>query len=76
MLLIALEHLEKKIFTLLQIIPIVIGLIGLEKSEEELLTIISFLIQDCYVNSKQAAGCKVLHQYQPLLLGGPTPKVL
>ena len=52
MLLTALEHLERKIFRLLQIIPIVIGK-GLEKSEnEELLTLISLLVQDCSVNDK------------------------
>ena len=52
MLLTALEHLERKIFKLLQIFTIVIDR-GLEKSEiEELLTLVSLLVQDWSVNTK------------------------
>ena len=58
MLLTALKHLERKIFSLLQIIPIVIGR-GLEKSEmEELPTLISLLAQDCSVNGKLSCWLK------------------
>ena len=48
----ALEHLARKIFRFLKIIPIVIDK-GFKITEmEKLLTLISLLVQDCSVNGK------------------------